>query len=301
MAIELRLLRSFTAVAEELHVGRAAARLFISQPALSQQIRALEEQVGVPLFVRHARGVALTQAGETLLREAREVLARSDRLEVAVEDLRRGTAAALRVGVPPGLEPGLLPGLLARLRAQEPDARVDVVAATTPEQLAALDAGTLDVGIVREPFDDDALSRRTLSAEPLGVSLPEHHPLAARESLTLRQIATEPFVCFPRAWAPALHDELAAELRARNLETRFQEAEHVSTTVGMVAAGNGITLSAEPWLAGIEGIVWRPLTDVAIEIRTAAAWRSRARGALLQTFVDLLPSAEAAEQRVHGT
>src|SRR3954447_21982717 len=107
MAIELRLLRYFTAVAEEGHVGHAAARLFISQPALSQQIRGLEDQVGVPLFTRHPRGVELTEAGTVLLAEAREVLARADRLEGAVEELGRGEAAGLRVGIPPGLDPGL--------------------------------------------------------------------------------------------------------------------------------------------------------------------------------------------------
>src|SRR4051794_9605990 len=112
MAIELRLLRYFAVVAEELHVGNAAARLFISQPALSQQIRALEEQVGLPLFTRHPRGVELTEAGEVLLGEARTLLGGSERLEAAVEDLRRGRAASLRIGVPPGLPRALLPGLL---------------------------------------------------------------------------------------------------------------------------------------------------------------------------------------------
>src|SRR3990170_5029229 len=109
MAIELRLLRYFAVVAEELHVGHAAARLFISQPALSQQIRALEEQVGLPLFVRHPRGMELTEAGEGLLEEARTVLGSSDRLEATVEELRRGSADSLRVGLPPGLPHDLLP------------------------------------------------------------------------------------------------------------------------------------------------------------------------------------------------
>src|SRR4051812_26605345 len=123
MPIELRLLRYFAVVAEELHFGHAAARLFISQPALSQQIRALEEQVGLPLFVRHPRGVELTEAGEVLLQEARAVLGGSDRLESTVEELRRGRTAGLRVGLPPGLPPMLLPELLATLREKEPDAR----------------------------------------------------------------------------------------------------------------------------------------------------------------------------------
>src|SRR3954468_17923420 len=151
MAIELRLLRYFAVVAEELHVGNAAARLFISQPALSQQIRALEEQVGVPLFTRHPRGVELTEAGVVLLSEAREVLARADRLEETVEELARGETDSVRIGIPPGVPPGLLPGLLERFRASHPDARLEVDQLTTPEQVERLAAGSLDLGLVRQP------------------------------------------------------------------------------------------------------------------------------------------------------
>jgi len=292
MAIELRLLRYFAVVAEELHVGNAAARLFISQPALSQQIRALEEQVGLPLFVRHPRGLELTEAGEVLLAEARDVLGGSERLEATVEELRRGRTAALRIGLPPGLPPTLLPGLIASLRAQEPDARIEVRELTTPEQLTALHDGSLDLGLVREPADDDRLARRTLLVEPLGVSLPANHPLAGRESLTLRDLADELFVCFPRPWAPALHDALVRELREKQIEARFQDSEHLSTTVGMVAAGDGLTLSAAPWLEGVPAIVWRPLSDVRIEIRTAAAWRPGNRSPLLRSLLALLPAAD---------
>src|SRR5687767_11951158 len=172
MAIELRLLRYFAVVAEELHVGNAAARLFISQPALSQQIRALEEQVGLPLFIRHPRGVELTEAGHVLLEEARAVLRGSERLEGTVEELRRGRIAELRIGLPPGLPQRLLPELLGALREREPDARVEVIELTTPEQLVALRDGSLDLGLVREPVDDERLARRTLLIEPLGACLP---------------------------------------------------------------------------------------------------------------------------------
>jgi DNA-binding transcriptional LysR family regulator len=296
MAIELRLLRYFAVVAEELHVGHAAARLFISQPALSQQIRALEEQVGLPLFVRHPRGVELTEAGEALLEEARSLLGSSDRFEATVEELRRGRTAGLRVGLPPGLPPTLLPELLASLREKEPDARIEVVELTTPEQLGALHEGSLDLGLVREPVDDNRLARRTLLVEPLGVSLPAGHPLAGHESLTLRQLKDELFVCFPRPWAPSLHDVLVRELREARIEARFQDSAHLSTTVGMVAAGHGLTLSAPPWLDGVAGIVWRPLSDVRIEIRTAAAWRAANRSPLLRRLVDLLPAADDAKE-----
>jgi DNA-binding transcriptional LysR family regulator len=291
MAIELRLLRYFAAVAEEGHVGHAAARLFISQPALSQQIRGLEEQVGVPLFTRHPRGVELTDAGEVLLADAREVLARAERLDETVEELARGEGTALRIGSPPGLDARLLPGLLASLRESHPDAAIEVRELTTPDQLEALRSGSLDLGLVREPVDDTRLSRRTLLVEPLGASLPATHPLADRESLTLSELAGDLFVCFPRPWAPSLHAVLVDALRERGIEARFEDSEQLSTTVAKVAAGEGITLSAPPWLDGVPGIVWRPLTDVEIEIRTAAAWRASNRSPLLRALVDLLPPA----------
>jgi DNA-binding transcriptional LysR family regulator len=292
MAIELRLLRYFAVVAEEQHVGKAAARLYISQPALSQQIRALEEQVGLPLFVRHPRGVALTEAGVALLAEARDVLGRSERLEATVEDLRRGGSAALKVGVPPGLPRDLIPPVVAALRDLHPGARLAVEELTTPEQLIALGDGSLDLGIVREPVGDAKLAARTLLSEPLGVSLPAAHPLAARATLTLRELAGEVFVCFPRAWAPSLHDVLVDELRAQDIDARFQDAASVATTESMVAAGHGLTLSARPWLEGTPGIVWRPLSDVEIEIRTAAAWRADNRSPLLRAVLDLLPGVQ---------
>src|SRR3954463_15858608 len=194
MPIELRLLRYFAVVAEELHVGHAAARLYISQPALSQQIRALEDQVGVPLFTRHPRGVELTEAGEVLLAEAREVLARADRLEQAVGELARGEADALSIGISPGVPPGLLPELVARFRESHPDARLEVRELTTPNQLEAIGSGSLDIGLVREPVQDTRLSRRTLLVEPLGASLPESHPLAGRDGVMLRELAGDLFV-----------------------------------------------------------------------------------------------------------
>jgi DNA-binding transcriptional LysR family regulator len=170
VAYELRLLRYFVALAEELHFGRAAARLYVSQPALSQQIRILEEQVGMPLFVRGSRGVQLTPVGATLLDEARDVLRHAERLEESVEQLRRGTRGTLRIGVPPGLPAPLLPAVLAPLRRGRSDVRIAVRELPTPEQVAALHDGSLDLGLVREPVDDPALERRCLLVELLGVS-----------------------------------------------------------------------------------------------------------------------------------
>ena len=290
VTFELRLLRTFVVVAEELHFGNAAARLYISQPALSQQIKALEEQVGLPLFVRGPRGVTLTPAGETLLDDAREVLERSQRLGESVEQLRRGASGTLKLGVAPGVPGRLLPELVSSLRACEPDARIVVRELATPEQLAALGDGSLDLGLVREPIDDPGVARRCLLVELLGVSLPVGHPLAARESVSLRDLEGESFVCFPRQWAPSLHDVLVRAMLEAGVDAEYQQSEHVSTTQGMVAAGLALTFSAPPWLEGVEGITWRPIADARIEIRTAAAWRAANRSPLLQRLVALLPA-----------
>jgi DNA-binding transcriptional LysR family regulator len=287
--LELRLLRSFVVVAEELHFGNAAARLYISQPALSQQIKALEEQVGLPLLVRGSRGVTLTPAGETLLEDARALLEQSQRLGESVEQLRRGASGTLKVGVAPGVPGRLLPELVALLQAQQPDARVVVRELATPEQLVALSDGSLDLGLVREPIDDAGLSRRCLLVELLGVSLPVGHPLAARDRISLKELEGESFVCFPRQWAPSLHDTLVRAMLEAGVDAEYQQSEHLSTTQGMVAAGLALTFSAEPWLEGVEGITWRPIADAQIEIRTAAAWRAANRSPLLRTLVQLLP------------
>lgn len=289
VTFELRLLRYFVVVAEELHFGNAAARLYISQPALSQQIKALEEQVGMPLFVRGSRGVTLTPTGETLLEDARDLLERSNRLGESVERLRRGASGTLKIGVAPGVPGRLLPELLSPLRAQQPDARVVVRELATPEQIAGLNDGSLDLGLVREPIDDPGLSRRCLLVELLGVSLPVAHPLAARESVSLRELEGESFICFPRQWAPALHDTLVRAMLEAGVDAEYQQSEHLSTTQGMVAAGLALTFSAPPWLEGVEGITWRPIADARIEIRTAAAWRAANPSPLLRSLVQLLP------------
>ncbi len=293
MTFELRLLRSFVAVAEELHYGRAAARLYISQPALSQQIKALEERAGLPLLVRGSRGVQLTPAGETLLHEARGVLERSDRLGESMEQLRRGASGTLRIGLPPGLPSQLLADVVAPLRADEPSVRVAVRELPTPAQVAALHDGSLDLGLVREPIDDPGLERRCLLVELLGVSLPASHPLAVRERVALRELEGESFICFPRAWAPALHDTLVRTMREADVHATYEPSEHLSTTQSMVAAGLALTFSAAPWLDGVDGVVWRPLADARIEIRTAAAWRAGNRSPPLRRLVGLLPAGPA--------
>ena len=289
MTFELRLLRYFVVVAEELHFGNAAARLYVSQPALSQQIKLLEEQVGLPLFVRGSRGVTLTPAGETLLADARDLLDRSDRFGESVEQLRRGRSGTLKVGVAPGVPAHLLPEVTALLRARDPDARIVVRELATPGQVTALNDGSLDLGLVREPIDDPGLSRRGLLVELLGVSLPVAHPLAALESVSLRELEGESFVCFPRQWAPSLHDILVRAMLDAGVDAHYEQSEHVSTTQGMVAAGLALTFSAPAWLDGVDGITWRPIADARIEIRTSAAWRAANRSPLLHSLVQQLP------------
>jgi DNA-binding transcriptional LysR family regulator len=180
--------------------------------------------------------------------------------------------------------------VLAPLRAQYADAKVSVRELATPEQVVALNDGSLDLGFVREPLDDTSLSRRCLLVELLGVSVPAGHPLAAREGVSLRELDGESFICFPRQWAPSLHDTLVRTMQDAGVAATYEPAEHLSTTQNMVAAGVALTFSALPWLDGVEGVVWRPLADARIEIRTSAAWRADNRSPLLQFVVARLPA-----------
>ena len=170
----LRHLRYFVAVAEELHFGRAAARLHMAQPPLSQRIRGLERELGVRLFDRTSRRVELTPAGRLLLDEARGLLARADALTATMERLRGGELGELRAGVPPEIGASVLAELLTSFRAAGPDVRLELREATTGEQLEGLAAGELDVGVVRHPVRLGSLERGPSLAKDVGVLLAAH-------------------------------------------------------------------------------------------------------------------------------
>lgn len=211
-AIELRHLRYFLAVYEELHFGRAAKRLRIAQPPLSQAIRKLEAEIGVQLFERTSRMVSATDAGRTLATEARKVLAA---FHTAISEARGagGAASPLRIGCVPHLPIQPLLRFLGALHERDPNLRVQVTHLIFPEQIRFLTAGELDLGIFHESVSEPELEHEPLFiGEPLAAFLSPTHPLAARPALTPDDLRTETPVVFPQEADPELHERLLARI-----------------------------------------------------------------------------------------
>lgn len=241
--IELRHLRYFVALAEELHFTRAAERLGIAQPPLSQQIQSLEEMLGSKLFLRRP-AVKLTASGEALLQVARRTLAQAER---GLEDVRRagrGEGGTLQIGFATSTLLGPLPDIIRSYRKLYPEVRLSLTELSTAEQQRALDKGHIEVGFMREPFADQSLTRVTIFGEPFALVLPPHHPLTeSAGEIDLAQVAGEPFVHFPREVAPTLYDQVMKLCRDAGFTPQVsQEASEWLTIVGLVEVGLGVSL-----------------------------------------------------------
>jgi len=244
--VELRHLRYFRVLADELHFGKAARRLAVSQPGLSVQIRQLESAVGARLFERHTRQVALTDAGRTLSDAATRILRD---VEVAVEAARQsqaGEVGVLRVGFGPTLMLSTLAHAVRSYRLRHPGVRIDLRELPTTEQVAALVAGDLDVGFVRGAETDPRLHVELFAREPLVIALYRDHPGAATARVSLSSLADDPWVLFPRAIAPQLYEQVVKLCREAGFTPNVvQESREVYTTVGLVGAGVGVTIVPE--------------------------------------------------------
>ena len=240
---ELRHLRYFVAVAEELHFGRAAERLGIQQPPLTQQIQRLEAAVGAPLLVRRPR-VRLTPAGEVLLAHARRLLAQAGR---GVEEARRaarGQAGVLTVGFAASTLPTLLAGAIRAFRDAAPGVELRLRELPSAAQGAALRDQAIDLGVSREPAAEEGIAIEVLLEEELVAVLPPGHPLAGKGDIPLAALAAEPFVHFHRAVAPGLHERVTGLCRAAGFEPAIvQQAHEWLTIIGLVEAGLGVTLA----------------------------------------------------------
>src|ERR1041385_2765698 len=262
--VELRHLRYFIAVAEELSFTRAARRLGIAQPPLSQQIRRLEQLVGCPLFQR-LPAVALTEAGSVLLATARRTLAQ---LALGVDSagrVGRGVAGRLTVGFASSVVFTELPQAFRAFSARYPEVELELREMHSGAQLPALRAGTIDVGLLRESPSDGDIEMETVFREPFVAVLPVCHRLAAQARVAPRQLAREPFILFPRELAPTLYDQIAAICRSGDFTPRVRhEALEWFTVTGLVGAGMGVSI-APAGLARLRwrGGVYRPLQPVA--------------------------------------
>jgi len=274
--VDVRHLRSFVAVAEERHFARAAERLNIAQPPLSQQIRKMEAELGAPLFERTTRRVDLTPAGVALLPRAREILSA---IEGAVDDARRAAAGELgrlAVGFTGSATYAMLPVVAGALRDAMPRLELELRGEMfTPAQVARLLDGTLDIGILRPPVRRAELSVEVVRREPLIAALPASHRLASAASVRLEQLAGDPFITYVSHFRSVLHDAVERACEAHGFVPRVAvEVSETATLVSFVAAGIGVALvPASVAHMRIVGAVYRPLANESAGVELALAWR----------------------------
>ncbi|HET6339735.1 MAG TPA: LysR substrate-binding domain-containing protein [Polyangiales bacterium] len=269
---EPRLLRAFVAVAEELHFGRAAKRLHISQPPLSLQIRRLERQLDVQLFERNRRHVSLTQAGVFLLDRARHLLAEAERTRLELKRVAQGEAGVLAIGYTPTAMYELLPSVIPAFAKARPDVRLELIEMRSALQPAALREHRIEIGFACGPMSQPDLSERVLVREKLVAAVPAKHALARRSKITLRALAQEPIVLVRRDVEPAWADASRAEIAAAGYELRLvQETDTKLALLGLVAAGVGLSpVSSSMRHLGRKGVVFRALTGLSLTLPLVA-------------------------------
>jgi DNA-binding transcriptional LysR family regulator len=289
MTMELRQLRYFVAVAEELHFRRAAERLGIRQPPLSLQIRQLELQLGTSLFRRLTRGVELTETGALLLNESRGILDQVERIKAGVQSRARGETGCIHLGFAGAtcFQP-LVPGIIRAYRERYPSVLVSPEQSNTPLLVAGLRRGEIDVAFVRPPLSDgDGLAVEPLVEEPMLTVLPQWHPRAGDRFMPLAALAPETFILFPRAIGPSLHDAIIASCQRAGFSPKLgQEAPQISTMVHMVAAGFGVSIVPQS-IARIrlEGVTYISIEGEAPCAPISLAYRRDERSPIVRNFV----------------
>jgi len=276
--MELRHLRYFVAVAEELHFTRAALRLNIAQPPLSQQIRALEDELGVPLFLRTRRSVALTDAGHALLARARELLAATQALPRELQRIARGEVGQLRIGFSSTLPlTRVLREVVADHRRTHPDVALHLREMHSQLQFEQLRRGELDVGLVRyNEAAPEGIRLLLLRRDPLRLVVPSSHRFARRRSVTIADCRDESFIGFPGDAGTGTGPLLKRLCAQAGFEPRIaQEAREATTQIGLVAAGLGIAVLPAPLEAlRMEGVHYVPLEGEGAVLVMSAATRS---------------------------
>ncbi|WP_329464787.1 LysR family transcriptional regulator [Streptomyces sp. NBC_01431] len=279
-------LRYFRTVAEEQHFGRAAERLRVAQPSLSQRIQRLERELGVRLFDRGRTGATLTPAGRLVLAETDPLLDAADRLRTLVGRVQGGAAGTLRAAVPPQLGGATIAALLTAYRDRSPGGELDLRELSTAEQTAELTAGTLDAGIVRHPCPATGLGFGPQLHQPLGALIADDDPLAQHPEIDVRQLNGRELVLFPRASAPALHDEtLTACTRHGCTPTAVREVAGLEFTRALVLSGTHVT-ALLPKPPPEPGTTWRPLHANPLTWRTSTAWPAGRDGPAVRLFTE---------------
>jgi DNA-binding transcriptional LysR family regulator len=291
-SLEFRHLRYFLALAEELHFGRAAQRLAISQPPLSVAIQQLEASVGARLFDRDSKGVRLTPAGDAFRASAQALLDRAEDACALAREVQAGEVGRLRLGFVGSTLFNGLSAWLQAFQAGHPKVEVVVVELNSQDQIEALLGEELDLGLVHTDRLPPALTSQSLYSEPFLACLPASHPLAALSEIPLAALSDQPFILFSRKGSPDYHARIVEICRQHGFYPRLQhEGRHWLSVVSLVAQGLGVSIVPAAFQrAGIQGAVFRPLAEAIEPSAVFAAWRKDAVGVLREGFLAARPS-----------
>ncbi len=285
--MELRQLRYFLAVCEELHFGRAAQKLHISQPPLSQQIMRLEDDLKVKLFFRTKRHVELTEAGRVFAGEARLILQQVEQAAGLALEAGRHKQSQLVLGCS-SANINVAMNILREFSKRYPEIQVIVKSLVSPQQLSAIRNGQIDLGLVTLPVDPEGLTMEPILKERLVLALPQHHPLASRRNLSLRAIANETVIILPLHMSPGRYEQIASLCRNAGMSLRtVHEVDNVYTMLELISEGFGVSIMRSS-IRGVrrKGIVFREFQH-APYVETAIAYRRDNRFEGISNFIDI--------------
>lgn len=287
--MELRHLRYFIAVGEELHFGRAARRLNVSQPPVSQQIRNLEDEIGVELFKRDRRSVELTVAGKAMLPYARDIVSAASEMADIARAAATGTKGSLIVSFVHSASYSILPFIIKAFRSRYPDVALILREETAAEQVEQLVARRMDVGIARPIQFPAEIRTRTIVDEPFVLALPAHHSAAAVVRPLLKALEGEPFITFPRERAPAFYEAIMRICDEADFHPQeIQKVNTIHTALGLVGAGVGMAIvPASAMRIGSENVVFRLPADVNGRAHLVAAWHGDNEQPVVANFLEV--------------
>lgn len=288
--MDLRQLRYFVAVAEDLHFGHAAQRLRIAQPALSRQIQALEKDLLVQLLFRNRRRVQITPAGQVFLDRARQILARTDEAVLAAQRAGGGVSGTLNLGFVGSATYDVLPGVLREFLHAAPHVDLTLSEMTVHAQIEGLIEKRIDIGLLRLPAKTKGLVFRTIAREPLYVALPSSHRLAQLPSVPLSELSEEPFVLYPDHPRPSWTEYVIGLCqRAGFRPVVVQRTVEIQTTLSLVAAGIGVSIVPK-CIGNLQrkDVVFRRLAGVRERTELLVAYRERDPSPVVQTFLKVL-------------
>ncbi|KQP12471.1 LysR family transcriptional regulator [Pseudorhodoferax sp. Leaf267] len=293
--MELRHLRYFSVLADELHFGHAAQRLAISQPPLSVAIRQLEDAVGARLFERNSKGVRLTPAGQALRASARRLLRQAEEAALEARDVAAGSAGRLRIGFVGAMLYRGMPQALRAFQARHAGVRISLMELNSAEQITDLLHDRLDLGFMHTARLPGDLQARLLLSESFVACLPQGHALAAGKRLAPATLRDEPFVLFSRAASPDYHERiLAICAQAGFLPEVRHEVRHWLAVVSMVAQGLGVGLVPQAMQrCALQGVVFRPLAGVAAQSEAYGVWRADVHNVLVEGLLHHMAAAVA--------